>query len=154
MVTKSRTRVTSLYGLLRKQQPWLWVTVLRVECSLIFYPFVSQIPKQQYVLYLWTDVDLVRHIPSWMPGAGFKRHALKTRKAVVLPQFGSEPLWTRVDPDPNPHDPNRRVGSKRSWRSSGQGSALWGNHWPTPNRGWTDLNRGPVSPPELELSNK
>ena len=27
-------------------------------------------------------MDLVRHIPSWMPGAGFKRHALKTRKAV------------------------------------------------------------------------
>jgi hypothetical protein len=25
---------------------------------------------------------LVRHIPTWMPGAGFKRHALRTRIKV------------------------------------------------------------------------
>lgn len=26
---------------------------------------------------------LVRHIPTWMPGAGFKRHALKARAAIL-----------------------------------------------------------------------
>ena len=29
-----------------------------------------------------TDRISVRHIPSWMPGAGFKRYAMITRKAV------------------------------------------------------------------------
>lgn len=26
----------------------------------------------------------VKYLPSWMPGAGFKRHALKTKKAVQV----------------------------------------------------------------------
>jgi hypothetical protein len=29
-----------------------------------------------------TPFDVVRHIPTWMPGAGFKRHALRTRIKV------------------------------------------------------------------------
>ena len=29
-----------------------------------------------------TDRTSVRYIPSWFPGAGFKRHALETRKHI------------------------------------------------------------------------
>ena len=33
-------------------------------------------------MYVIISLSTVKYLPTWMPGAGFKQHAMKTREAV------------------------------------------------------------------------
>jgi hypothetical protein len=74
--------MNSMYDWLKKPAPTPLRSVARDLCSwtsslLVCRKLLVQISSPKLFF-----LHLVKHIPSWMPGAGFKRHALRTRIKV------------------------------------------------------------------------
>lgn len=61
-------------------QRWSLSMETREELRLTCFPGVSAPIARLLIYNNWHDIFLVRHIPTWFPGAGFKRHATETEK--------------------------------------------------------------------------
>src|SRR6266702_836897 len=82
MGTPSARLTNSMYAWQKKPEQTLSPAEAQDPCLLTsFLPVCRNLPWY-YNEPLLTESRLVKHIPTWMPGAGFKRHALRTRVKV------------------------------------------------------------------------